>query len=90
MTEEERQRLFHSYVLLEPEIHVNSAKYLISEHYQEGGVHFYAVHARLQTLGAQAFVPPECWQSCSTGLSLAYLYSTVLETLETACARSGG
>lgn len=89
MTEEERRNLFHSYVLLEPEIWINNTQYLVSEHFQEGGVHFYAVNARFHTLGAQAFVPPECWQSCGTGLSLAFLYNEVLNTLEIGCRHSG-
>lgn len=89
MCEDERRTLLFGYMQTEPEIECNCLRYAVSVSFQERDyVDFYATG--LQGVGAIARVKRSSWDSCDCGLSMAYLYNTVLGTLELGVSQTGG
>ena len=85
-SEQERRDLLFHYMSMEPTIHLNAMEYTISVEYGHWYIVFYAICKRLHEIGAMALVTKDTWKMIDRGLPMAVLYTTVLQSLESAIA----
>jgi hypothetical protein len=91
MNEHDRRNLLSMYMSTEPEISVNAETYLVSVNHDDPlHVNFFAVGKRSTHCAAIVRLTRTTWDQIKCGLQMAWIYNTVLDTLERCVVQSGG
>lgn len=82
ITETQRRDLLQHYMAMEPELYLNTETYKLSVEYGQEYIVFYATNVRQHKVVSMALVTKDTWQMIHKGMPMAYLYTTVLERME--------